>query len=147
LVREQGREAAEASVVYVWRDLSFDAPDARDDSSLLFLDSATPPAWNLTVRRDELKGGAAAFDAYVSAQQSPAGAQVESRTPTKAADRPAFLITRSMQVEGALLRQWQAFVLLGESVAVFTMSARPAAHASAKAALDRALESLSLEKR
>ncbi len=132
---------------YRWRALRFDAPEGRDDSTILLVDKADPPAWNLTVRVDELPGGAAAFGAYVDGQESPPGATLEGKTPVTVAGGPGFVFVRVMaQSSAGVLRQRQAFVLVGgDVVVVVTMTARAAADATARAAFDRVLATLSPE--
>lgn len=133
-------------MAYRWRNFAFEAPEGRDESSLLLIDRAGPPAWNLNLRADELPGGSAAFAAYCEAQKPPQGVVVDKKEQRTVAGRPAALIDQRMKLEdGSVLRQQQAFVLDGKSVVIVTMTAKPAAQAKAQQAFDRLLATLKFE--
>ncbi len=130
-------------MMYRWRNLRFDAPDGRDDTSIVLIDPAESPAWNVSVRLDDLPGGATAFAAYFDGLKPPDGVKVQSRTPTTIGGRSGGLVEQHLKAErGETLRQHQAFVVDGNGVIIVTMTSRGAAHAVAKAAFDRMVSSM-----
>lgn len=127
---------------YSWRNISFDAPSSRDDSTILLVDSAEPPSFNLTLRIDPLSGGDKAFSAYVAAQKPAAGVTLDHKSERVIAGRPAVVLESHLEAETEVLRQQQALVADGDNVLVVTMTARAGAAVQARAAFDRALSSL-----
>lgn len=127
---------------YFWRNLSFEAPAARDDSTILLVDPADPPAYNLTLRTEPLPGGAKAFAAYVVLQKPGAGVDVDTRIERTVGGKPAVVIESHLSAGGEILRQQQAIISGGDTVVVLTMTARPSAASSARAAFEKALTTL-----
>lgn len=126
---------------YRWQRLSFDAPAGRDDTSIVIVDPANPPGWNLTVRSEPLSGPAA-FAAWCAAIKTPAGVVVDGRSERTIAGKPAVLIEQHLRADRQTMRQWQAAICDDTQVVIFTMSAREANVASARAAFDTALNTL-----
>jgi hypothetical protein len=130
---------------YRWRDLSFEAPTARDDSAIVLLDPNSPPQWNVSVREDELRGENEAFQSYVEMQQPAKDVHVERRDEKMIAGKRAFEVEQHLRLEdGTVLTQRQAFVLDGRRVVIVTATSRPSSHRVAKETFERLISSLRL---
>jgi hypothetical protein len=128
-------------VNYRWQHLSFVAPAGRDDTSIVIVDPATPPGWNLTVRSEPLSGPAA-FSAWCAAMKTPAGVVVDVRTERPIAGKAAVVLEQHLRADRQTMRQWQAAICDDLQVAIITMTAREANVAAARAAFDTALNTL-----
>lgn len=113
----------------------------RDDTSIVIVDPATPPGWNLTVRSEPLSGPAA-FAAWCAAIKTPGGVVVDNRSERTIAGKPALVIEQHLRADRQTMRQWQAAICDDAQVVIFTMSAREANVAAARAAFDTALNTL-----
>jgi hypothetical protein len=122
--------------------LTFDAPEGRDDTSVVIVDPQSPPGWNLTVRGEALSG--AAFAVYVAALKEPDGVVVDAKSERKVGGRAALVVEQHLRADRQTLKQWQAVVDDGARVVLLTMTAREAHAVSAKAAFERALSTLNL---
>ncbi len=128
---------------YAWRHLRFTAPEGRDDSSILIVDPADPPSWNLSLRLDPLPAGASAFSLYVAQQKPSAGAKLDGRTERTVGGRPAVVFKSHLDGPQAVLRQQQVLILDQSRVLVVTMTSTDGAARRAQTALESLLSSLS----
>jgi hypothetical protein len=121
--------------------LAFDAPDGRDDTAVVIVERADRPAWNLTVRIDEL-ASPTAFAAWRANVKAPTGVVVDSTTERTVQGRAAIIVKQHLRVDRNVLRQIQAAVHDGSRVILITVSAQDAQLPFAQRALDTALASL-----
>jgi len=127
---------------YRWMDVSFTAPEGRDESTVVIVDVASPPSWNLTARADELPGGDAAFAAYVAAQKPAEGVAVDQTTERVVAGRKTVIVDQHLRVDRQIMRQQQALVLDGTRVLVVTITYRETAAVHARKAFATVLDTL-----
>ena len=128
---------------YRWNELSFDVPDARDDTAIIIVDRADPPGWNLTVRKDVLpSAGADAFDAWVKELKTPQGVVKDDQRERVIAGHRAVVVEQHLRADRQMMRQWQASIDACDHVVLVTVSAREASQTAAKKAFDAVLASL-----
>jgi hypothetical protein len=125
-----------------WNALSLELPDGRDDSALVVVDPAEPPAWNFTLRHEALQG--VPFATYVAGLGAPEGVVVDGRSERQVAGRSAVVLEQHLRADRQTLKQWQAVVDDGTQAILLTMTAKDSHAVVARAAFDRALTSLTL---
>ncbi len=134
-------------MIYRWRDVQFDTPAGRDDSTLVIIDTAVPPKWNLNCRLEDLPPGPAAFATYLASLEPSPGAALTEKETREVQGRETTVLHYELKLaDGTLLKQRQALIHEKSQVYVVTMTATPAGEKSAAAAFKTLLETFTWEK-
>ena len=128
---------------YVFRDLSFDAPDVLDDQSMIVLVDGDRAA--LTVAREPEDGPLRGYvDAVVmELDASMSSYRLETREDRLVGGKSAVLLVQTaLSPEGRPVRQRQAYIDMGGSVLVVTATSPTEASEHGKALFERVIATL-----
>jgi len=136
---------------YLWNNLRFEIPAGVVDQTVVtFVDDPSQPSFQLTVTADGR--GEQAFTGFVNSQlqdlaKALPGYQSHGRVDKSIAGKSAVLVEhRARSPQGQQMRQRQAYVDVGERVAIITLThadTKQAGAQKADAAFDQLLASLS----
>ncbi len=132
---------------YTWNSLRFDVPAGLVDQTVVTLvDNPEAPTFTITLANDPR--GQTAFGPYVEAQlqdlaRSLPGYAAGGRKEERVNDRAAVIVDhKARSPQGETMRQRQAYVDAGASVAIVTVTCTDKPHAKADQAFEQILRSL-----